>query len=731
MSTKLPADFDAEAYLAAYPDVAMTGLGAARHYLLFGKMFGRNPAGRVRPAKSEPPRQPAPQAPQEVEETAPTPVPEASPAPIAQPLVEPTEPRPTIIDRPSDFEPEEVVPQPAPAKAGANADGLFTLDALAAGMSEGGSGPLAAYARMFALEAPSSAEPDLGAGSFAAGETRIENAWLTSAGALRVMIAGGTDGGSASEGWALRAYQADPGAPGDLRLLGAGVQLPAVGPVLHEAPLGHPLMPLLLELSDAAGRPQAIALLPFPSLLPGGLHGAELRALQAEANPMDAFWTLSKLLLEELIGAPDWPARSIAELSVAGGADAAVTTSVQQWLAAVFGLAPAKQGKSGGAGQVKKPAASPALELSVAGQGSGLHLQLPKDCIPTISGLVSRRLQGGKARVAAPYLVADTGSLRPRWSVVLPAEWEAGPNVPAIEGRTAARNASKPSSSAPIHVAIALRPPAEPKLAEPPQAAPAAKAPRGAPKLTVLLDSSDAKLTEAVVRAIGAGTAANSLELIVRLPADAAAVREVLDSAGAWSAVDGDGGLPEIAAKARNDLLLTITDRVSLDDPRLLKTLADMLKDNQVASASCALLAEASIKKKTVLQPASGGLFPSAVSFATSPTLSFAEPDVLQALPDLTYPVVANSFFLTVWRTRALADLPRAPGPAPAASADIRIGLALAGRGLRSLCTTKVSAKLAGPYVRRDSIDPIGQAYLDPQNWHQLLGRVTLLRQLF
>jgi hypothetical protein len=727
MSNKLPADFDPEGYLAAFPDVAMTGMGAARHYLLFGRMFGRNPAGRVAPPKPEPkpeaPAKPAPQAPQPAKEAAPPPA--IVEAPVAAP-----DPRPTIIDRPSDFEPEQSVPVPAPARAGADSDGRFTLDALADGVPEACLAAPAAYARMFTLEAANTSEPGLGRDLFASGETRIENAWLTASGALRLMIAGGADAGSASKGWALRAYQADPAAPGRLRLLGPGVQFPAAGPVLHEAPLAHPLMPVLLELSDADGGTQAIALLPFPSLLPGGLHGAELRALQPEANPMDAFWTLSKLLLEELLGAPGWPERSIAKLSVTGGsgADAALSADIQGWLAGLFGLAVSKQVTASGSSRGKKTGTSSGLELSVA-EGAGLDLSLPSDSIPTISGLVSRRLNAGKGRGTAPYLVAETGSLRPRWSVVLPPAWEAGPNAPAIEGKPAGRGSAKQSASPPIHVAIALRPPAEPKLAEPGQVS--AKAPRGAPKLSVVLDSSDAGRTQAAVQALRGATAANSLELLVRLPADASDVREALDAAGEWSAIDGDSDLPQIAAKARNELLLTISDRVSLDDPRLLKTLADMLKDEEVASASCALLAEASIKKRSVLQPAAGGLFPAAVSFATSPTLTFAEPDVLQALPDLTYPVVANSFLLTVWRKRALAELPRPAGPAPASSSDIRIGLALADRGLRSLCTTKVTAKLAGPYVRRDSIDPIGQAYLDPQNWQQLLGRVTVLRQLF
>lgn len=716
MQDKLPADFDPQRYLAAYPDVALTGMNPGEHYLRFGRIMGRSPSGKVRAAAERPTQA----------QTTARALKQIAPAPQAEPSG-PVPNRPNaIIDRPPDFEAEEVVPAPAPARRGADETGVFTLQALGEGVSDKVRAPLAAYAGMFGLKAPATTpEAGLGAGAFLTGDTRIENAWFTGGPTVRLMIAGGPG----SYGSAVRAYQADPAAPGELRLAGPGVQLPPLGPVLHELELRHPLMPVLLELADGDGATGAFALMPFPSLLPGGLHGAELRALQSEPNPMDAFWSLSDLLLRELLGQPEWPARSIAKLSVLASGDGAeapgLSGEVQQWITAIFGLsveaAPASRPKRGSA--------------SKSENGSGLHLLLPKDCIPTISGLVSRRLQAaGGGRVTSPYLVADTGSARPRWSVVLPFDWDAGPKAPVLEGNAPAQRGAAQADVPPIHIAIALRPQPEPNIPQRQENAHALKSARGGLKMTVVLDATDAKRTEAVVGALERAIGAKGLDLLVRLSGDEGAVREALGSAcgaAAWSTVDGDSDLPEIAAKARHDLLLTISDRVSLNDPHTLKTLSAMLEDEQVASASCVLLTEASLKKQAVLQPAAGGLFPAAVSFVTSPTLTFAEPDVLQALPDLTYPVVANTLLLTLWRRRALADLPRRLVPVPSSSSDIRIGLALADRGLRSLCTTEVCAKLAGRYVRRDAIDPIGQTYLDPQHWQQLLGRVTLLRQLF
>ena len=178
--------------------------------------------------------------------------------------------------------------------------------------------------------------------------------------------------------------------------------------------------------------------------------------------------------------------------------------------------------------------------------------------------------------------------------------------------------------------------------------------------------------------------------------------------------------------------MLNISDRVRLDDPAALGFLFELLHgDEAIGSASCVLMGEKIIKKEAVLQPASGGIFPSGVSFSTAPHLSFVEPDVLELLPDLTYPVVANTLLLTLFRRSALATLARPTGPVPATALDIRIGLDLMDAGYGNWCTTRVAAALCGPHHRRDSIDPFGGAYAQPQRWADLLGRVSLVRELF
>jgi hypothetical protein len=190
--------------------------------------------------------------------------------------------------------------------------------------------------------------------------------------------------------------------------------------------------------------------------------------------------------------------------------------------------------------------------------------------------------------------------------------------------------------------------------------------------------------------------------------------------------------LGEIARGTKHDLILTLDDRVRLTDTAAIAALCRFLQtDQSIASASCVLLGRAVLKKQTVLQPGSGGLFPGCLSFASSPRLSFFEPDVLQPLSRLAYPVVANTLLLTIWRRSALAGLAPLAGPVPKTSADIKLGLDLMEAGYRNICTSEVTAAVCEPYARRDVIDPVGSAYLQPDRWEEVLGRVTVLRELF
>ena len=731
MRHKLPPDFDADWYASTYPDVAMSGLNAREHYLRFGALLGRTatrpppPPAQSTKVKAEPVAKAANQ--REVARES-MPAAEQQPKPKQPKQVQPS----PIIDRPEGFDPAATLPKTIPAIPDGKVGGPFSLEDLAA-LSAGSdsvnvTAALQAYAKLLGLKhvkgvANEQASVSCGAIAFQTGPTRIENAWFAGPSRLRLMLAGADESDPKSSGCLVRAYQALASAPAELRMLGDAVQLPSVGPVIHDLELVDPLMPLLLELTAGDGLTRAFTLLPFPSLLPGGLHGAELKALQTQPNPIDDFWALSDGLLQEAIGGENWPARSIIAISISAEPKPdhePLLASLAEWLTCLFGVA-----------LNSEPGA---LKATPEGRHHGLQLQLPTGFVPTISALVSRRLEGIQSASIGPYLVAEAATYRPRWSIALPADFDPTAEIPVLRRSDAETAAAVPAEVPPIPLAIAIRSPtalpfgrSDAADAEKPSSA------RLGP-LSVLVDASSGPQLNRVIGFLR-GELGNDVQLFVRLvQRDSEAslsVQRTCDEAGAVF-LGANAPLRQIARDAVHETLVTISDRIELGDRRALAAIVELLLSNENnGSASCALLSEKIIKKNVVLQPATGGLFPTGVSFASGPRLAFGEPNALQALPGLAYPVLANTLLFTAWRRRALVELPEVPGPGAAIAEDVRIGLDLTRAGYRNWCTTRSFAQLSGPYTPREGIDPVGAGYLQPQRWEDILGRVTLVRELF
>ena len=349
--------------------------------------------------------------------------------------------------------------------------------------------------------------------------------------------------------------------------------------------------------------------------------------------------------------------------------------------------------------------------------------------MPTIGALVSSDLDVGKlGHRIGPYLVAEAESFRPRWSIVLPQTQQPWAGAATLRGPAAKRRATGPVS---LHLAIALRSRPTERLQASDNREAGASTPSFGLPLSVIIHASDAERTSRLVDALQdkIGESAEFLILAsdngVRAQVESACAKSPLTLANVGS------DIRDIARIARHDLLLSVSDRVRLDDPNALAVLMEMLRDESIASASCLLLGEKVLKRQAVLQVGSGGLFPSGVSFAAAPRMSFVEPDAADALPGLTYPVAANTLLLTLFRRKALADLETPTTPVPPTSADIRIGLDLMRAGYSSWCTTRAMAVVTGGHSRRDVIDPVGGDYAAPDRWAEILSKVTLARELF
>jgi hypothetical protein len=245
--------------------------------------------------------------------------------------------------------------------------------------------------------------------------------------------------------------------------------------------------------------------------------------------------------------------------------------------------------------------------------------------------------------------------------------------------------------------------------------------------MTVLIDGADADRSSAMVQAIRAGQAEQTDILLRDSTVDGALDLGLASDVPTFAA---ERDLTELARESRHALLLTISDRVDVDEEALVSLIA-LLDDQNVASASCVLLGDVTAKTDRVARPAFGGIFPAGVSFISSPALSYSEPDVLQPLPQLVYPVVANTRHFTIWRASALAQLPPSQAGARAPAADVRLGLDLMAAGYRNVCSSRVMVQIHGPNMRQDGIDPVGPNYIPISDWQNILGRVTILRELF
>lgn len=609
-----------------------------------------------------------------------------------------------IVERPPDFIAAATLPAIAPPRKGMDA-GLLSLQELLGGEDFA---PLIAFARMMRISLPDDSVKWRAAdGLFTSFFREIGNAWHASPTGLRVMIAGATHSSPDSQPRFVRAYQADVATNSYLKILGEGIRLPVKGPAFFDIELDHALMPLLLEVTDEESVAQGYAFMPFPSLLAGGLHGAELRALQSEASPMDAFWSLSERLLAELLEDAD------ANQSIAGlRMDHLIgEPSIADWLAAIFAI------------DVQEGSSARSSLAEFRSESDGLQFLLPKGSVPTISALVSRRLEAG---LYGSFLVAEAGTFRPRWSVALPA---------GLLRRGTLKTAEQ-EPEVPFPLTIVLREPSANLPAEAEdggEAEPVVTPSSQCPPLTILLSASNPEQAAQLVAELRADAGGAELELLVKTSGADDGLPSSLDELcgpGGWKSISADTALNEVARTASHEILLTISDRVSFA-PGTLAALCALLKaDHSVASASCVAVGEPIIRKHGVQTQSAGGLFPAGWSFVGAPHFSFSEPDVLQALGKLTYPVVANSFLLAVWRKEALSVVNAPATVVDARNEDLRIGLDLTLAGYTNLCTTQFHARLLSQYDSRDLIDPIGIAHVPFDRSADVLNRVTLLREL-
>lgn len=801
----LPSDFDPEWYRKTYPDVEIGALSPQEHFRRFGATMGRFPSAErmMQALQSESVPEPAPTFSQPVGGT--IEIPEVAaildgpiiPAPsdiakLSSKFSVP--PRETILLTPSatavSCKGQEIARLSSQHMANADEYAVLTAPLRALSSMLEAHNNVAFHLRAansksaqpldLTGDVQSCAHPALQDGPFA-----VCDAWYVTDSTLRLMFGTGeTDEDRPAT--TLRAWQCSAEKPLRMKAVGAA-DLTGQGPVLCDLDLFDPLMPVLLELCDQNDLTVGMALLAFPSLLRGGLHGPELMASLPMGRGMTAFWQFSDQLLREGFG-QDTP-RSIGALEVdletATGAEAIFGADMQHWLAAVFGLRLSARNTPADPDALETPGRAYLSDMLASGAalpayvrtdkpktdpkagGHGATLVLPADSIPTLGALVSHRLPAALAAtgLAGPFIVADIIGRRGRWSVSLPMVADFLANLqprkgvlacPILQNRdTKGSGAARPGDTGvPAHLSIALRSFAPEHEAE--QLMPIspdgdicllqAATPDTAP-LTLVLTVSDHDQTRRFLQAFKGQIGCDQVDVLAYAEKNHGrewhdALRDVLTGAfpeGRVALEYGDRGhvLDLAASWAQTDLVLLADDTIMLPDQRTLSTLSTLLAaDPSVASASCALMREKPARKGTIVEMATAGVFPTHVSLMTAPQLVFGEPDCLAALPMAVFPVMANTLDLVLVRRSALQDgtaRRKADGIAYGrdGAADVRFGLDLLAGGGHNLCTTAVRCgTLAPPRPVRDEMDSIGLSFMRPRRWDDILPSVTLLREL-
>jgi hypothetical protein len=616
--------------------------------------------------------------------------------------------------------------------------------------------------------------------TFLTGSSCIADAWFANDLTLRMRFGEGGIGAPDTGLYVVRAFQADAAVAEKIALIGENILLEE-GPALVDLNLLSPLLPVLLILSTPDGTLVDMGILPFPSLCRGGMHHAELSWLSARGSPKEDLWLISDALMQEYIGQDNEAPRSIQQIAVgleeATGAERIFSDLVLEWLVRVFRLrvVPNMDQSSASyhgakhlrdhlhAGGNIRP---PLLDRVKEGIKEGSTLLLSPEALPTISVLASRRLCSphSPANAAGSFLVADSITCRPRWSVVLPPMDEdllilqpsgSSTRYPILipsEVRAFDEQHGIGRNMADLPLAIHFRcdtSPDEavmlmslaPDAAKPVLRRTLTQIERTQASVTAIIRCASVRGTKRLIQSLAQQTLYDNIDVIAIIQTDlddgSNALRSDLERlfAGRHDIVPSSGNrctdFSKVADAVHSCFTLFVDDTIVLHDTRTIETLVTLAHGDAVASASCVILHEPMIQKRNVVRYQSGGFFPSHVSFQSAPHLIFNQPNWLEVFADATYPVVGNSFELSLVRTDILrqfwtADL----GVFSEAYEDLRFALDTLASGHKHLCTSAVRATSFAGSRLQERMDPIGRNSIKPSQWEHLLSSVTFLREL-
>jgi hypothetical protein len=249
-----------------------------------------------------------------------------------------------------------------------------------------------------------------------AGPIDLADAWFANARDLRLRFARPTP--------VLRFFQWDRHA-GRLVLL-SEARVPATNG-LADVPTVNPLLPILIAASDAEGLLEGLFLLPFPSLCRGGCHHGELLAGEG-GSLMERLLALSASLAETWLTGDlgDFTIGRIdVNLANARGSEMIFSRAMQIWLESCFDVRCRPiNGSVIAEGRVRLyleerlgGVRDKAEELSERERSASYALQIGAGAIPSLQAIVARGTPPvGSAGLGASILV-DGATGKPRWLI--------------------------------------------------------------------------------------------------------------------------------------------------------------------------------------------------------------------------------------------------------------------------------------------------------------------------
>jgi len=512
-----------------------------------------------------------------------------------------------------------------------------------------------------------------------------------------------------AQGLALQFWQ--PGPPGGPSFAQLGTEeVTGDADRFVRVELLNPLQPVLIVCTDQRQELQFSDLLPFPSLLRGGLHNAELVATSRASDYLTGVRQFSASLLRAWLqrSPTDLGRQVLVSREGATGAQRIFREYVRDFLTRQMGaellLEPAPDDEDAhGLDRINTASASTAARVSLA---------IPATGLPTLTWLTASAdafSSTGISPSVPPYLVAAGNDALPRWAVSLPPRPRYGiPDAPELGfgklpsmWRTDISGPAQSRWETVLHAAI---------LFNDVSISPDQRLyPNGPPPPVILPGHAD-DLSIVIVARDSSLSLASLLETIAR---QNVTVREIIlvpnTDAGWASDKFGDADVPYrmlrppepagwaacanagIAAAGGAHVLL-LDQTVLLHDSRLIDRLLTMIALDGVATAAPMVTAfSGNVENPTAFVGA--GYFPFADWHSGKPGFTFGEINCEASLRGVTYPVAANARRVLMvskaaWQDAGGFDSVLFPGE----GADVDFGLRCLEMGLFNLCTTTVSA---------------------------------------